>query len=938
MRTSLVALVITGCLSLGCGGGEIDATPSAAVTSTGGTGGGGAGGGGATPEQLEPFVKAAKSCAYECATLATCPEVQKPYECPALGPWKDVAHAAECPAWDGTLPTVVPGKCTATAPTGPALRRPGVQPTGERVLPDGREATPAGVEWIFDEPDVRGGLTAALALVPGTQLALVLDNGAEDSVVRAVDLDLLASKKKPVTSLVSYPPSQQLAPGIAIVAPDRIWVGQELGFLHAITLDPKTGKLTRDDASSITLPKPSDAKDPWYVSGVAAHPSGKHVLVSSVTQSELLVIDVEKGSPTFGTAVGRVDLGGADAYAIHVDKALGRAYVPLWGDKKVVEVSLADPKAPTVVHTYETANNPQGMVFLDSRWAVVANDLSESLTLLDRVSFATKTVPAELDPSVRGSELSALAWDGAKKRLYATLAGANAVSAFDVDVSGDTPTVAFAGRVPTGWWPSSIAARADGTVVIGNLRGHGVGPLPQEQGGWGADAEGRMRGSVQAVPFPDATALSQGDADVKARIAVGAYPGYPKVECPAGVKDFPVPASLDDGPSPVIKHIYFIVRENKTFDALLGDMPGVDGDPSLTLKGTTPEMDSVWANLRSAAKQFAHADNFYNLAMESTQGHNYTTYGRGTDFCERTRASDARKVPLCGVGTVGRPEEGSLFEWLAKNDVRHDVLGEIVGGHVKVPAGYNPVDTKYPGGPFQNITYNDSEKSCYLAGRLRASCNLASPFAYITFPNDHTIGVSPKNPTPETMCAVNDQATGMFLDALSHSPHWPSSLVVITEDDPQQGGDHVDYHRVAMVMVSPWVKRGYVSKTHIDVASLHKVFAHVLGKPYPNLYVKNAGLPLDLFTSTPDYTPFTYKPRSWPLACGSQATKAEITVTESWDFSRVDAQPGLGAQVGRWMRGKQLTELSPRLAEEVAERNARRAAGLPPPGDDDDDD
>jgi hypothetical protein len=139
------------------------------------------------------------------------------------------------------------------------------------------------------------------------------------------------------------------------------------------------------------------------------------------------------------------------------------------------------------------------------------------------------------------------------------------------------------------------------------------------------------------------------------------------------------------------------------------------------------------------------------------------------------------------------------------------------------------------------------------------------------------------------------------------------------------------------VLISPWVKRAYVSQTHTDVPSLHKMFAHILGLPYPNLLVQNAGLPFDAFTSTPDYTPFTYKTHQIPIACGTTGTHAEWMLTQSWDFSRPDEQPGLGDQVFRWMRGKQLTELPPRLRQQVDERNLRRALGQPPPHDDDDD-
>ncbi len=171
---------------------------------------------------------------------------------------------------------------------------------------------------------------------------------------------------------------------------------------------------------------------------------------------------------------------------------------------------------------------------------------------------------------------------------------------------------------------------------------------------------------------------------------------------------------------------------------------------------------------------------------------------------------------------------------------------------------------------------------------------------------------------------MNDDATGMTIDALSHSPLWASSVVFITEDDPSQGGEHIDAHRAPLVVISPWVKRGYVSKTHIDVASLHKLFAHILGKPYPNAIVANAGLPLDMFTSTPDYTPYTFTRRTFPLVCGDGSTKAERRLTESWDFDEPDEQPGLDAQVTRWMRGKQLQTLPPKLERQVEERWLRR--------------
>src|SRR5262249_54297645 len=160
-------------------------------------------------------------------------------------------------------------------------------------------------------------------------------------------------------------------------------------------------------------------------------------------------------------------------------------------------------------------------------------------------------------------------------------------------------------------------------------------------------------------------------------------------------------------------------------------------------------------------------DNYYTAANQSTQGHVWTTYGRSSDFNERTWAisgggHDARAIPGGGVIEAGRPVEGSLFDWLGQNDVGSAIFAEIVRRPAKIISP-TPIDFFYPGGPFQNIGYNDLEKACYLAGRVRVRCNTRD-FAYITLPNDHTFGVSASNPTPETFCAVNDEATGMLVD------------------------------------------------------------------------------------------------------------------------------------------------------------------------------
>ncbi len=895
----------------------------------------------ATPPATTPdapdtseFKRPPYSCAYMCPSSG-CAEVGTPYSCPAMAPWAGIPHEAACGDWDGGYPAAAPGHCVASAPAGAAAAYAGTV-GGVTILPDGRTLSPAGADWVFAENDLVGGLTSGLLRVPGTQLVLAVDTGEGDHAVRLINTAKIGSGD-PVASYVRFANPSTLNSAVAYVAPDLIYVATNDGVIQALKIDLAAATLARDPARTIKLPESINGngiKVPWYVAGLAASPDGKRLVATGVTERRLLAYDVDAQSPGFGSLLGSVELGASETFSVSIDPADlagNRAYVTMWDRSKVVEVDLTAPGAPVIAREFPTKKNPQGVAFLGPRWMVAAGDLGDALTLIDRASGQATDVRVDATQPLYGLEPGALAFDSGRSRLYAALGGINAVAVFDVDLSKSPPALVPLGRMPTGFWPSALAVEDDGALIVTNLRGRGTGTRPVYWPIDDSDIADHMRGSIQRVPLLSAAELAATDAVVAKSLSVGARDGAPQVTCPDGARDFPLPATNTEGPSPVIKHVFVVLRENKGFDGVFGDMPGVNGEPTFALKPGS--MDGIWKNLRQAARTFAMSDNYYTDAIYSTQGHVWATYGRTSDFNERTWAisgsgRSARPVPGGGVIDVGQPVEGSLFDWLGDNHVAYDIRGEIDGSPRKPPTDHPPLDAAYPGGPFQNIGYNDLEKACYLAAQLRVFCNLGT-VTYLTLPNDHTFGVSPQRPTPETYCAVNDEATGMFLDALSHSPAWASSVVLITEDDPSQGGEHVDSHRAPLTLVSPWIRRGYVSHTHIDIASVHKLIAHLVGKPYPNAIVAQAALPFDAFTSTPDFAPFVYARREWPLSCGDGAAKGERDLSDSWDFSREDAQPGLDQQVSRWMRGAPAASLSPALRARVEARiegNASRAA------------
>jgi hypothetical protein len=919
-------------------GGE-DAATTTTTTSSSSSSSTSSGGGGGGGDVMEFYSPPPDSCAYDCPNLAACAENKTPYACPSLGKWDAIPHAPECNGWDGKYPTPTAGKCSASAPAKDALKKSGKDPDDANawVLPDGRRVHPAGHEWVFPE---LGGLTSNAIDVPGTPFLITVDTGSGDHVVRVIDTTKLSMGADPVVGHVEFPAPQTLNSAIAFASPTRLLVASDEGVLHALSFDPATGALALDDAHAITLPM--NMKGNIYASGVAASPDGAVVAVTSLDEKTLHLYSLANDA-TYGKELGSVNVGAPESFGIYFDPLDSHtAYVSLWADKKVVAVDLTNPAAPVVKTSFKVAKNPEQITFLDARYMAVATANGDSVCVIDRTANQVTSVPIDAGSNLHGAEPSTLAFDAAASRLYVTLGGDNAVVAFDIDLAASPPKLTRTGALGAGWWPSSVVVRASGDVAITTLRGHGGGPIPLHFPYGDSDIGDRMRGSVQFVSKPSKADLSAGEAQLTIDNAVNKLSGAPAISCPQGAMDFPVPATNTEGPSKVIDHVFFLLRENKDFDAIFGDLQGVDGEPTYTLTGDTKSMDAIWHNMRTLARTYAMSDAYYTDAVFSTQGHVWATFARSSDFNERTwilsgdRHGSPRSVPGGGVTPVGQPEEGSLFDWLYHNKVPFNILGEIDGQPTLPPDAAPVLDIHYPG-VAQDIGLIDLPKACYSAGRYRVACNIGN-FVYQTLPNDHTLGVSPNRATPATMCAVNDEATGMTIDAITHSPYWKSSIIFITEDDPSQGGEHVDGHRAPLVVISPWAKRKYISKTHMDMASIHKIYAHVFGLPYPNRQVANAALPLDLFTSTPDYTPYDYVPRTEPLACGAGAQgpvpPVEAELTNLWDFSEEDQQPGLGAQVVRFFRNRPATAIEPGVRERLIRWN-RRATRRKQDGDDD---
>ncbi len=801
----------------------------------------------------------------------------------------DVPVAPSCVA-DGAVPTVVPGHCTG-AVNDPGLLRANSMEMTALVIPGGQRVAPAPNRLRLD------GFPMAMLRLPGTQKVVVTDGGINTERLRVIDLSTPTPTVVP-GSVVEFSrdgSTQQpsLFYGLAYDSGHhRLFASGGGGNrVYAFTVSD-AGALTADLAHTIDLhvaEHPTMGLPP-FVSGIALSADATRLFVSYELGGVLSIRDAETGMeihrvPFESTAAG-ADL--PNPYAVVTRPGDDRhVYVSLWGTQQVAEV---DTTMGVVSRLWSVGKNPEGLLFTpDGTQLYVAASDSDDVATIDLTTPMGTVARHYLGGSMsapRGISPSALSWgrtgSSPDRRLYVVEAADNAVEVLD------PVTFTRVGRIPTEWYPTDVEVLDDGSPVV--LTGKGVGLGPNNH----PDTTGildLMGGSIARFAPQTDTQLAMGHTVATANLE--APRGFGRVDCPAGAPyDFPVPQP-GAGPSTKIHHVILVVRENKTYDALLGDLPGGYGDPNLTIL-PHDQMDRVFPNFRGLVRTFSGGDNFYSGAEQSLQGHAWTSLGRTTDFNERawltTWGRAQRSPPAVSTTDIGIPEEGSIFDAMANAHVTMQNWGEIVANaRFAVPL------TRYGSFP-QDLTYPDIHRAQNFSDAI-TNCELA-PFTYIVLPNDHTYGGRPGSTTPESMYEDNDEGTGLLIDTVSHSTYWQDTLVIVIEDDPQDGGDRVDNHRSVVLMASPWVRRGYFSHGHYDNASVHHTIEQILGVPPHNRTVGIASTMYDFFTSTPDYTPYTYTPRH-DAVTHNPMTGMYAEESARMDWSQIDNQPGLSRLIWR---------------------------------------
>lgn len=541
-------------------------------------------------------------------------------------------------------------------------------------------------------------------------------------------------------------------------------------------------------------------------------------------------------------------------------------------------VSLIDLKRRKEVVQIETGLHPCDLA-LDAANSLlyVANANSDTVSVIDtRSRKVVRTITVRPDEALPfGSAPNALALGDGGKTLFVANGCNNAVAVIDSQVRG---------FIPTGWYPGALAT--DGTYLyIANVKGYGsrykkpvdkgVDTRQRREDDLGWMVYGHL-GTVQKVQIPSAEQLAAYSQQVRADS------GVPQTlraleKAQAGVRPVPVPEH--PGEPSTIEHVVYIIKENKTYDQVFGDIAKGNGEPKLCVFGR-----AITPNHHALAEQFVLLDNYYCNGVLSADGHQWSTQGYVTDYLEKAFGGFPRSYPYKGEDPLAFASSGFIWDSALlhglsfRNYGEMSAQGKLPGTIQKIYADYKAktgklefdasfsIDTlkryscpRYPG--FSLGVPDQVRAAIFLEELAEAEKTGRWPeLIVMSLPNNHTRGLSPGSPTPLAYVCDNDLALAQIVEGISRSRFWPKTAIFVIEDDPQSGYDHVDGHRSVCLVISPYVRRGTVVSRFYNQTSVLHTMELILGLPAMNQMDAMAPVMRECFTDTPDLTPYGAMP------------------------------------------------------------------------------
>jgi YVTN family beta-propeller protein len=688
---------------------------------------------------------------------------------------------------------------------------------GEGVTPNNWTLTPAGMQIpIGDRP-------MGAALSPDGRYLAISNNGRGTQSLVLVD-----TATRAVTQTIPYRSPQALYVGVVWAWDGRRLYASAGGNNLVRTYEMRDGRLA--EGPPIVL-APRDA--PMYPAGLALSADGRTLLVVENLARRVQAIDLSTGHPAGEAQTGPLP------YAVAVTNAGDKAYVSNWGDHTLTVLRVA---GLATLGTVTVGLHPGALATDPVRPRLyVANADDDSISIIDTTNdqvIATVSL-APYPGAPEGSVPDGLAVSPDGRWLFVANAGNNDVAVIDLGApatAGATPKVV--GLVPTAWYPTAVAAARDGrTLFVTNMKGLGAGPNPRGPSPLGRRAGGTqhiatmMVGTLSVIPIPDGPGLAASTARVvrnngfdetRSRLDRGSREVAPQA----------IPRRV--GSPSLIKHVIYIIKENRTYDQVLGDLRRGNGDPSLVLFGR-----NATPNHHRLAEEFVLLDNFYSDAEVSADGHHWATAAVANDYVQKNWPANysnrGRSFDFQGGAPAAYPRGGFLWDAAARAGVTYRVYGEFtefgsIPSRATMPSLEGHVAPLYRG--YDLAVKDQTRIDAWLAEfREFDRAGTLPQLMILSLPNDHTAGTRPGFPTPQAMVADNDLALGRLVEAVSRSRYARDTVIFVVEDDAQDGPDHVDAHRTVALVAGAYVRRGIVDHTFYSTVSLLRTIELILGIP-----------------------------------------------------------------------------------------------------------
>ncbi len=741
------------------------------------------------------------------------------------------------------------------------------------LLPTGWSLTPAGRSLPL------GDLPLNMVVSPDKKYLAVTNNGQSRHSLQLINARkgrLLHSFEIPIAWL-----------GLAFGDDSRTLYVSGGNSNNILRYDIKNRQLVLRDTINLGKPWPNRISP----AGMCTDDRRGLLYVVTKENNSLYVIDTRTKSIVYR------DVFGKELYTCALSPDRKKLYVTHWGGNELV---VWDTDTRKTIARIPVGDNPNDLIINNNgtlAYVACADDNSVSVVDLNQ-NKVLETLVATLYPDApTGSTSNSVALSPDEKTLYVANADNNCLAVFDVSEAGRSHSLGF---IPTGWYPTCVRTNGE-SVFVANGKGFSSFPNPNGPNPLGRKYKvnyqkgeeeeqyigGLMKGTMSIVRVPDAQKLAAYTQQV--------YQNSPytkeREKMAEGEPGNPIPQKVGDA-SP-IKYVFYIIKENRTYDQVLGDMPEGNGDNDLCL---FPE--KITPNQHALSREFVLLDNFYVSAEVSADGHNWSTAAYANDFTEKTWVTSyggrGGEYVYEGQNPLAWPKGGFIWDHCRRAGISYRTYGEFADDYkANIPAiegHFCPYYTSW------DTRVKDTTRVKQWAQEFDSlvAANALPHLNTLRLINDHTEGLHKGSPTPFAMVADNDLAVGQFIEHLSNSPVWKESAVFILEDDAQNGADHVDAHRSIAFVISPYVKRKYVDHTMYSTNSMLRTMELILGLPPMSQHDAAATPMWRCFTKNADLTRYKALPSNVYLDDRNAAVDNDLQRrSDAFDFTAEDRVPDL---------------------------------------------